>query len=174
MQTRFLTSTIMLGMLLGAGLSSAAQDAAAKPSQKKEITAYHLDFSINELEDGKKLNSRHYSMNLTDGGGGKDLNIGTRVPVQTEEGKFQYLDVGTHISAHMSAWASPTTLDVNAEVNSFATPDEPTHGGRPLLRQVRISGSTAIVLDKPMVIGSVDDPASKRTFQLEVTVSKLK
>jgi hypothetical protein len=27
---------------------------------------------------------------------------------------------------------------------------------------------------KPMVIGSVDDPDSKRTFQLEVTVTKLR
>jgi hypothetical protein len=27
---------------------------------------------------------------------------------------------------------------------------------------------------KPMVVGSVDDPNSKREFQLEVTVTKLK
>jgi len=32
-----------------------------------------------------------------------------------------------------------------------------------------ISGSTLVTLDKPMLIGVVDDPNSKRQFQLEVT-----
>ncbi len=30
------------------------------------------------------------------------------------------------------------------------------------------------VLDKPIVMGSVDDPNSKRTYQLEATLTKLK
>jgi hypothetical protein len=31
-----------------------------------------------------------------------------------------------------------------------------------------------VVLDKPMLMGVVDDPNSKRQFQLEVTVTKLR
>jgi hypothetical protein len=37
-----------------------------------------------------------------------------------------------------------------------------------------ISGSTLVISDKPVIIGSVDDPNSKRQFQLEVTVTKLR
>ena len=39
--------------------------AKTSPSQR-QASAYHFDFSLNELEDGKKLNTRRYSMNLTD------------------------------------------------------------------------------------------------------------
>jgi hypothetical protein len=44
----------------------------------------------------------------------------------------------------------------------------------PVLRQLRISGATIVTTGKPIVIGVVDDPNSKRQFQLEVTATKLK
>jgi len=37
-----------------------------------------------------------------------------------------------------------------------------------------ISGSTILIYDKPMVVGAVDDPNSKRQYQLEVTATKIK
>ena len=40
--------------------------------------------------------------------------------------------------------------------------------GRPIIRQIKITASTSLVLGKPMLIGSMDDPNSKRQFQLEV------
>jgi hypothetical protein len=43
-----------------------------------------------------------------------------------------------------------------------------------VIRQLKISGSTLALLGKPMVMGSVDDPNSKRQFQLEVTMTKLR
>jgi hypothetical protein len=43
-----------------------------------------------------------------------------------------------------------------------------------VLRQLNINASTLAVLGKPMIVGSVDDPNSKRQFQLEVTVTKLR
>jgi hypothetical protein len=42
------------------------------------------------------------------------------------------------------------------------------------VRQFKINASTLALLGKPMVVGSVDDQNSKRHFQLEVTVSKVK
>jgi hypothetical protein len=149
--------------------------AKTSPSQR-QATAYHLDFSLNELEDGKKLNTRRYSMNLTDAegeSGGQDLKIGTRVPIQSEGGKFEYLDIGTSIRARILHWITPVILDVNADISNFASADEATRSGHPLLRQMRIGASTALILNKPMIIGSVDDPNSKREFELELTVTRL-
>jgi len=42
------------------------QEAAKKPAEQvqKPVNAYRLDFSVNEMEDGKKINSRQYSMYL--------------------------------------------------------------------------------------------------------------
>ena len=88
--------------------------------------------------------------------------------MQSEEGKFTYLDIGTRIVARIASYVTPMTLNVSADISSLATPDESTHGGHPLLRQVRIEGTVPMVSDKPMIVGSVDDPNSKRQFQLEV------
>ena len=44
----------------------------------------------------------------------------------------------------------------------------------PVVRQIKINGSTLLVVGKPIMIGSVDDPNSKRQFQLEVTITKLR
>jgi hypothetical protein len=43
-----------------------------------------------------------------------------------------------------------------------------------VIRQLKINASTLVLLGKPMVVGIVDDPNSKRQFQLEVTVTKLR
>src|SRR5437667_8791353 len=74
----------------GAGSSKAAPEADKSPH------AYRLDFSVDEMEAGKKINSRQYSMNLKSGDENQ-IKIGTRVPVGTSQQEFQYLDVGTNI-----------------------------------------------------------------------------
>src|SRR5207245_1444220 len=65
------------------------------------------------------------------------------------------------------------TLDVRVEVSSLASADQVTRG-QPLVRQMVLSGRTLVVPDRPVVIGSVDDPNSKREFQLDVTLTNLK
>lgn len=177
---------MMFGLTLGifllvAGPFTTAQDASAAPKAESSrrnvpypMVAYRLDFSINELEEGKKLNSRHYSMYITDGeGAAQSLKIGTRVPVQNEQGKFDYLDIGTSIQARLVKYEVPVGLDVTAEISGFAASNEGTPSPPRLIRQLRIGGNTAIILDKQMILGSVDDPDSKRSFQLEVLVTKL-
>lgn len=144
-----------------------------KPAGPRPITAYRLDIFINEMEDGKKVNTRRYHINTTSDSSPQGLEIGTRVPVQSEEGKFTYLDVGTRITARIASYVTPMTLNVSADISSLATPEESTRGGHPLLRQVRIEGTVPMISDKPIIVGAVDDPNSKREFQLEVTVTKL-
>ncbi len=151
---------------------SSAKGAEQEPP--KPVESYRLDFSVNELEDGKKINARQYSMNLN-GNDSNELKIGTRVPVEGKVGEFQYLDVGTNISARLQTRNGQLELFVHAEMSNFAIPEQATgHESRPVIRQLKISGSTLVVVGKLMSIGSVDDPNSKRQFQVEVTVTKLR
>jgi len=192
MHSRAALFAVLMGTVLCLVPLTRAQDESASPKEQptpkqdtngaaktsatqRQATAYHLDFSLNELEDGKKLNTRRYAMNLTDADsdGGQDLKIGTRVPVQSENGKFEYLDIGTTIRARFIHWTTPVIVNVNADISNFASPDDATRTGHPLLRQMRIGASTALVLNKPMIIGSVDEHDSKREYQLELTVTKL-
>ena len=156
---------------------SRAQDkSATNPQLEKEKTVepYRLEFTINEIEDGKKINSRQYSLNLNTGDH-NSLKIGTRVPVEVKQGEMQYIDVGTNISASLREHDNGLSLEVRADISNFAVPDQAGHvNNMPLLRQMQINGSTIVIPGRPITVGSVDDPNSKRQFQLEVVATKLK
>ncbi|MGD0569380.1 MAG: hypothetical protein ABSA78_13335 [Candidatus Sulfotelmatobacter sp.] len=188
---RVLYSVVILGLILSAGARTGraqetapskgsaatepASDAKQKSPEPKPLESYHLDFAINEFEDGKKINSRLYALNLNTNDS-NDIKIGTRIPVEAKEGEFQYIDVGTNINAQLREQRGQTMLVVRAEVSNFAIPEQGLDkpDPHPALRQLKVSGSALLPLAKPMVMDSVDDPNSKRQFQLEVTVTKLR
>jgi hypothetical protein len=160
----------------------AAKDTSSAPEKNKPVQSYRLDFSFNEIVDGRSVNTRHYSMNLI-AGTPNEIKIGTRVPVASGSTpnrdlsyQYQYLDIGTTIWSQLREHADELTLAVRAEVSNL---DVPTgdHGGAmlpPVVRQIKIDGETLLIVGKPIVIGGVDDPNSKRQFQLEVTVTKVR
>lgn len=156
--------------------NAAATESTQKTSQLKAVRPYRLDFSLDELQDGKKTNTRHYSINLT-AGSGDEIKIGTRVPVRTGpkesmNAQFQYMDVGTNIWAFLREVGDELQLEVKAEVSDLDK--GPNTDLAPIVRQMKISGSTLLVTGKPILIGSMDDPNSTRQFQLEVTATKLR
>src|SRR5215469_12216452 len=158
-----------------------------QPPRIQPVQPYRLDFSFNEVADGKNVNTRHYSMDLT-AGDTNEIEIGTRVPVVTGSNnpstpaavQYQYLDIGTNIWAQLREHGDELMLAVRSDVSNLDTNsvDGPAGERRPdlgpVIRQIKISGSTLLTTGKPILIGSMDDPNSKRQFQLEVTVTKLK
>lgn len=174
---------LLSSLMLGAGThQAAAQDSATSkpaPEASEPGHAYRLDFTVNEIEDGKKVNSRQYSMNLN-AGDQSEIKIGTRVPVEAKNGEIQYMDVGTNIWCRMRdrrdvTWlGNDVLMNVRSDISNFAVPDQTGQTMRPIVRQMKIEASTIATIGKPMVIGVVDDPNSKRQFQLDVTVTKLR
>jgi len=137
------------------------------------VHAYRVDFSINELQDGKKTNTRHYSMILTSGDRNQ-VKIGTRVPVSTPQTPLQYLDVGTNINCRIvDGSGDDLTLEVHADFTNLSGPEE-QRSTQPIIRQVTLSGTTVTTPGRPVIIGAADDPNSNRQFQLEATVTKLR
>lgn len=164
-----------------------ADESKPKADQhEKVIQPYRLDFSVSELENGKKINSRHYAMNLT-ADSSDEIKIGTRVPIETagplggrsdvnpsvnSQVQFQYLDVGTSIWAILRSNGDELQLEVRGEVSDIDK--SPNQELAPIVRQMKITGKTLLVTGRPMMIGSMDDPNSSRQFQLEVTATKLR
>lgn len=161
-----------------------AQDAA--PSKAEATTqpqppphSYRLDYTLTELEGGKKIDSRQYSVSV--GGGSRNerpwpgqVQIGTRVPVSTNtDGSTQYVDVGTRIHSYISMRDGAQVLNTNCDVSSMA-PDQAKESGRPILRTLTIANETPVVLGKAVMVGTADDPNSARQFQLEITVTEIK
>jgi hypothetical protein len=179
-------AAITVGIWLVPGLAQAqegSKESNPGPAKLKPLESYRLDFSFNEVADGKIVNTRHYSMNLT-AGNSDEIKIGTRVPVPSEktsagpgsperDTQFQYIDVGTNIWSQLREHGDELMLVVRSEVSNLDV-DSVGSGSLPVVRQIKISGDTLLVVGKPIMIGSADDPNSKRQFQLEVTVTKLK
>ena len=151
-----------------------------KPAAPKSLNAYRVDFLLTELEDGKKNNSRTYSLMAREGILNK-LRAGVRVPIATNMGsipQFQYLDVGMNIDCRVEEREGSLVLNAVADSSSFSLPGEPKAPGsvaeQPVIRQMRSEINTVISLGKTTLISSMDDPSSKRRFQLEVTATKVK
>jgi hypothetical protein len=175
-----LTATLVLATFALAGSRLNAQTDSAKSTEsEKTAGAYRLDYTLSEVEEGKKINTRQYSMHSRSGDW-SEIKIGSRVPVETKGDEWQYLDVGTNIrcrladQADAASMGGSVSLSVHADLSNFAMPEQQGQSMHPTIRQIRIEASTLAPLNKPTVIGVVDDPNSKRQYQLEVTVTKLK
>src|SRR5580704_10391051 len=166
--------TVMSVGLWLAPKSAQAQEASKEsnsaPAKVKPIEPYRLDFSFNEILDGKIVNTRRYSMSLT-ASNSDEIKIGTRVPVAVSVTPashgdpvpaFQYLDVGTNIWAQLREHGDDLMLVVKGDVSNLDV-DAGEHAGisAPVVRQIKLSGDTLLVVGKPIVIGSADDPSSK-------------
>jgi hypothetical protein len=157
------------------------QDTSAKPatavSDAEPAATYKLDFKIFEVEDGKRINQRDFVLMTSAGRHDPPitLRIGTRVPVGTGD-KQNYLDVGFNVWATLLEQAGKLTGTIRMEMSSFALPEqnnESRSSGMPVLRNSNFSVSTVLVLGKPQLIISIDDPNSKKTTQVQVLATKL-
>jgi hypothetical protein len=173
--------------LLVLALVSRASAQEASERLARVFSTYRLDFSFNELEDGKKLNTRSYTMILQDTPASskpeswsepKTMKAVTRVPVVTNDNKGQsstvFVDVGLEIYSQVRPRGNGTMdVDGRVELSSLAQPDQAA-SGHPVLRTVESSFGAEVTLGKPMLIASMDDINSTRRYEVEVTATKLK
>ncbi len=168
---------IVLGAALLA-LPASAQEAKSTVTTvaraEKSAATYKLDFTLSELEDGTRLNSRSYSMLIEEDAWGR-TRIGTRVPINLGEGKgIQYMDVGFSLDARVNQREGDLRLELRLETSSFA-PVEGNDASRPrepVLRSMRSDLTASVTPGKLVLLTTVDELGSKRRFQLEVTATR--
>jgi hypothetical protein len=141
---------------------------------------YRLEFVIKELDDGKVVNTRAYSMIMQSaeerGRAFGALRAGSRVPITTTNKDGQnatsYMDVGVDITPHLFVLENGNLLlEAYCEISSLAAP-QPTPN--PIVRAIRVNTTGEITAGKTAQIASVDDPLSNHRFQIEVTATKLR
>lgn len=173
MQTKTFPTLLMVVVLASLGQAFAQQD--AQPSTKP-ISVYRVEFVFNELQDGKQINSRRYEM-LAKADETNRLRIGSRVPVSTTGGGFQYLDVGMNMDCRVAESEGKILLNITADSSGFALPQGKSVeavSGQPVILQMRFGVDTVVLPGKPTLVSSMDDPSSNSRFQLEVTATKVK
>ncbi|MFZ3341504.1 MAG: hypothetical protein WA609_15475 [Terriglobales bacterium] len=157
---------------------SAAQN--GNTAVKKPLNVYRLDFALSEFVDGKKVNTRSYTVTAREDEMNK-LRSGTRYPIATttvekNETQYQYLDVGVSIDCRVVERGA--YLELNAVVDSSVIEGADAHAATypsigPVIGQMKSDIRSLIRPGTPTMVTSMEDPASKRRFQLDVTATKM-
>jgi hypothetical protein len=174
------TAVVALGILPGRAQEKEKEDAKSAPpasaQSRQPLHFYRLDFTFRELQDKKTVNSRSYTMLLADNGVMSILKSGARLPVETGNGNWQYVDVGVNLKCRVRGETETPMLVATIEFSSPVLPEQgvKTAKEQPVLRQANADVYAPIILGKPLVIATMDDPSLPRRFEIEVTPTRLK
>ncbi len=176
---------VVVLVLMAAVVAWGQEKTETKPPARNDFSwarsPYRLDYTIKELDDGKVINTRSYSMLVQSseerGRALGYVRAGSRLPVMTTNKDGQntttYMDVGIEINAQLYALEGGNLmLSTNAEVSSLATPESTS--GNPILRAIHTNTSSEITAGKVSQFAVMDDPVSKHRFQFEVMATKLR
>ena len=166
-------------MALSLGLACLMTPPAAAQNEpsaatEKPVSGYRLDFVISEVEGGKKINSRSYSMLATEA---VLTKVRVRSNLRPDASGLSY-DLGMDLDCRVRENAGYLLLDATIDSSGLrVSKSEDAVPGTPAgtsVEHVRSEISALVTPGKPTMISSLDDPASKRQFQIEVTATKIK
>ena len=144
------------------------QAAAAKP-------AWKLEFTVSEIEAGKVINERRYSLMML-GPGRESIRAGNQVPIVTTVNNTvttQYMDVALSIDCTVNETLQGITpARVVFEISSLAG-DKLITGDNPVTRFVRGSSNFVLNPGKKESIITADDVNSKRQYQVVLLTTRL-
>jgi hypothetical protein len=141
---------------------------------------YKLDFVVKEVEGGKVLNARGYSMTVAEGKlkDHSEIRTGSKVPYSTiaEGGQYTFLDVGVnfdcdHVVSTRDTMSLVLAADISSVVQEPGSPSAPMHP--PVVRQNKWTSGVIVPLKKPTVVFSSDDLTTKRQMQVELTATPI-
>jgi hypothetical protein len=181
---------ILIGALLASCLVLSAQEEQKSRPEPKLTNWYKVDVALSEFEDGKKTNTRFYTLDVEGDGREAVLKLGDRVPVivgafypEPADSKkpfvntqFQYIDVGLTITSYIRERQGRLGVTVAVDQSSVTTPGANLNAApdQPMIRQLKMENAAFVTLGKPILIASVDDPGkANHRYTVEATVTKL-
>jgi hypothetical protein len=145
-----------------------AQETAPKPPAPPRHF-YKLTYVLKEFDEGNVVNQRDFLLTVSTGERySSRMRAGSRLPVRDNEGKTNYMDVGVNLDTRLEDVPEGLALEVNAEISSVGA-EATASGSAPIVRQVRTNALALVSVNKPAILFTIDDPASRHRFALEVT-----
>ena len=157
-----------------------AQKVIAELDRPKK--AYRLTYTIKEIDGGKEIGTRHYSVIVTSGAK-SELKQGNRVPVSTgnhdkesagTSSEVQYVDLGLSIEATLDKYSDG--VRVRSKIGQSAVAEERSGFGvqDPIIRQTALDTTSTIEPGKPLVLGSLDVPGSTHSEEIAVVAEAVR
>ena len=150
-----------------------SEQATNKPAAT-DINNYRVKYKVDEVENSKTINSRSYTM-MVKTGSSATVRIGSRVPYFVGEKQFLYQNVGLNIGCKISR--EEGRLIVHTKVDMSSVQGKLAGGAyvyeaNPVFGQFQVENSAVVNLGKPAFVGSADDVASNRHYEIHVTVTR--
>ncbi len=153
-----------------------AADSAHRADAAQPGHFYRLDYVLEELDSaGKPVNSRSFSTTANAvGRRNSSVTVGSKIPIRTGGDQFQYIDIGTKITASdIHEDGNHLAFNLHAEVSSMETPRVVAGVSEPVLRQNVWTGDVLVPVGKPTVVFKSDSLDSKGSMELEVTAIQM-
>ena len=144
--------------------------AQTQPSATKSNPVYRIQLTLRDTEAGQQPNIRKFMMVTEERDWGR-LRTGGKVPYSTGAGQFNYADIGTNITCRVFEHGDQVRIDYEVELSSVAKIDAETRN--PAMFQHKVSGTSTVALEKPTIVSTWDDAASKKRYEIEITPSKI-
>jgi hypothetical protein len=202
MRIRFMLVLVSLSLAAATILPKATeaqeaekQEHAPQPAaQTKPENIYRVDYTLHELENGKRTNTRNYTLMVSaqpivyPGAGIRvgdwtGFRVGSRIPVAMGKESFQYFDLGVKINCRLKQGEDYLLIETTLEINSIAASEpRPASAGlqsysnpqTPVIRSLNLSSITQAIRGKSALVGSIDDVTANRRYEIEVTATKVK
>lgn len=185
MKNRLLVVVCLMMLAGGVCFGQDKSAPAPTPVQAANGKHYQVVFLVQEVEGSRVINGRRYVTDMAFYGAKSasgSIRTGSKVPIATGSSntssgvqtQFTYIDIGFNVDFdHAQLEGDNVYLWLTAELSSFdAAADNQIH--QPTIRSNRWSAGVTVPLGKPTVVFSSDDLSSKRTMQIELTVTPVK
>ncbi len=178
-----ITTLLLAALMLAAAGSAPALAQTPSPSElpekqaeksAKRTSLYRVNFVFREMEDGKRINERNFSMLIEEDGNNSSFRIGDRVPLRVDDKNLQYADVGFNLDCRLTEKGSLVEIDTTIEFSNVASPEVPNNVPlTPTLRQTKYRVRTLVQAGKPTLILSADRVENKHRLEIEVMAVKV-
>ena len=162
-------------MIVLASLAAAQQEKAAEPAAP--TATYRVQYTVSEVADGKRVNSRSYETLVQEPAGGSvdwtQIRLGNRVPVPGEKG-LHYLDVGISIDCGLQRVGGQLVMKTRFDLSSLAPEQGGAQGAMPVLRSIRFTADELVNPGQKTLLSSGEDVNSNHRFEVEALLTRVK
>ena len=158
-------------------VASAQQERAIEPEPKGPLATYRMQYTVSELADGKRVNSRTYETMVQEPSGSganwSQIRMGNKISLTAEKGPI-YMDTGLSIDAGLRKHGDQVEAATRFELTSVAPEQQGAQSGAPVLRSIKFSSDNNLTPGQKVLVAAGDDVNTNHRFEIELVVTKVK
>ncbi len=159
-------------------LAAVAAAQQEKPAEQPAPTnTYRVQYTVSEVADGKRINSRNYETLIQEPAGGAvqwtQIRMGNKVPIPGDT-ETHYMDVGIGIDTGLQREGGQMVMKTRFELTSVAPEQGSSPGAAPVLRSIKFNSDHLVSPGQKVLVSSGEDVNTNHRFEVEATVTRVK